>query len=117
MSNHLNGFEPLAGCTGPLPFYGKGYGCDLATKARRLNIWSNDMGQLELSGKGYDVDPVEGNPVFGANAGRLNFDSKGTRGGFSPLIRTSGNDLSLSNCALKRNLSKILKCSHIFLLI
>ena len=47
MSNHLNGFGDLEGCTGPLNFYGKGYGCDTANRARRMVIWSKDMGNLQ----------------------------------------------------------------------
>lgn len=48
MSNHLNGFGDLAGCSGPLNFYGKGYGCNTANRARRMVIWSKDMGDLQF---------------------------------------------------------------------
>ena len=39
----MNGFANVQGCTGPLPEFGNGYGCDASVKIRRLTIWGPDM--------------------------------------------------------------------------
>ena len=75
VSNYLDGFGQVAGCQGPLEIYGGGYACDASVRIRRLEIWGPNMGQLTLKGPGYDgVSPNMADPVYGTNAGMLNWE-------------------------------------------
>lgn len=73
VSNYLNGFENVPGCSGPNELY-NGYVCDKSVKIRRLTIWAPDMGDLTLKGPGYDVAPNFNHPVLGNNGGILHYE-------------------------------------------
>ena len=74
VSPYLNGFANITGCNGPDPEY-SGYVCDDRLTLRRLTIYAPDMGDLKLSGPGYDVVPDYRDPIYGANAGILKYDT------------------------------------------
>jgi len=75
LSNYLDGFGLVPGCTGPLELYSGGYACDASVRVRRLDVWGPDMGLLTLRGPGYDgVAPNMGAPVYGTNAGQLHWE-------------------------------------------
>jgi len=76
VSNFLDGFAKVKGCTGPIAKYGGGYACDKSVQVRRINIWAPDMGDLTLTGPGYDTNPNWDDVVMGSNAGILHYDNK-----------------------------------------
>ena len=88
----LNGFGNVNGCSASTSaeVYGKGMVCDETVQIRRLILWSSDMGDLKISGKGYNVESDDDHPTYGVNAGRIHFDNSHGTMGHSPLIRTHG---------------------------
>lgn len=71
VSQHLNGFE-AEGCVKLDSRFDSGYGCPF--HVRRLNLWSReDLGNVTLSGPGYNVEANWGEPAEGRNAGHLSY--------------------------------------------
>ena len=69
LSPQLNGFADTV-CSGSVTEFSGGLACN--NKIRRLALWSNNMGNITISGPGYDN--VQPNGEFaGANAGHLIF--------------------------------------------
>ena len=72
----LNGFGQVPGCSGPHPKWDGGWACGQDVAIRRLTIWAPDMGDLQLIGPGYLVEPDWSHPVLGSNGGVLHFDGE-----------------------------------------
>ena len=72
----LNGFGQVPGCSGPHPKWDGGWACGQDVAIRRLTIWAPDMGDLQLVGPGYLVEPDWSDPVLGSNGGVLHFDGE-----------------------------------------
>ena len=90
LSPHHNGYNNIQGCEADVSVFGRGVGCDKSLRVRRLMIWSEDMGSIKVSGKGYDIEPNWAGPSYGSNAGHLTFTDKGESGRFNKKIRNSG---------------------------
>jgi len=71
VSDLLDGFASVPGCTGSDEAYG-GYVCNSTVTVRRLTIWAPYMEHLLLTGLGYSAVPNE--KVNGSNAGYLHYD-------------------------------------------
>ncbi|CAE7249476.1 Cemip2 [Symbiodinium sp. CCMP2592] len=70
VSRHLNGFANLTGCEAlESEEWDRAVACSI--EVRRLNLWSADLGDLKLTGPGYDVEPNNSTIVKGMNAGKL----------------------------------------------
>jgi len=73
VSQHLNGFKSLPGCEQQGEEWDNAIACDLPI--RRLNFWSNsDLGNITLSGPGYDVPSNFAAPSKGLNAGLMEYE-------------------------------------------
>jgi len=72
VSQHLDGFAKVRGCTKLGEEWDGAYGC--SSPVRRLNIWSPDVGDMWINGPGYDVQPNLGRPAAGMNAGKMPFE-------------------------------------------
>jgi len=70
VSRHLNGFE-LEGCVPLGTEYDHGLGCPFSV--RRLNIWTEDLGSMQILGPGYKVAANPDSPALGQNAGFLQY--------------------------------------------
>ena len=91
MSEHHNGFGQIEECEANVGTLGGGVGCDRSIKIRRLMIWSENMGSIQVQGKGYNVEPVYDDISHGSNAGHLTFaDGGGSNQRFNELIRSGG---------------------------
>eukprot|EP00928_Gymnodinium_smaydae_P064952 TRINITY_DN4816_c0_g2_i1.p1 TRINITY_DN4816_c0_g2~~TRINITY_DN4816_c0_g2_i1.p1 ORF type:complete len:1122 (-),score=90.09 TRINITY_DN4816_c0_g2_i1:315-3596(-) len=69
VSQHLNGFGNLPGCSAAGKKWENGYGCDKAMT--RINVWGSDAGTLDISGPGYSVAPDWSEPTKGMNSGKM----------------------------------------------
>ena len=72
----LNGFGLVPGCSGPHEKWDGGWACGQEVAVRRLTIWAPDMGNLQLIGPGYLVEPDWSDPVLGSNGGVLHWDGE-----------------------------------------
>ena len=90
VSPQMNGFGNIPGCSKASSIYGGGYACDSSVHIRRLVLWASNMGDIKISGPGYDVNPNLSGPTFGANGGKIHFDNSFGTMLYSPLIREAG---------------------------
>eukprot|EP00930_Biecheleria_cincta_P056436 TRINITY_DN42567_c0_g1_i1.p1 TRINITY_DN42567_c0_g1~~TRINITY_DN42567_c0_g1_i1.p1 ORF type:complete len:863 (-),score=115.76 TRINITY_DN42567_c0_g1_i1:230-2818(-) len=72
VSRHLDGFAKVSGCTKLGEEWDGAYGC--SSPVRRLNIWSADVGDIWITGPGYEAQPTRRRPVHRMNAGRMPFE-------------------------------------------
>eukprot|EP00913_Durusdinium_trenchii_P018642 g17517.t3 len=72
VSKHLNGFAKLPGCQVMGEEWDEAVAC--GGHVRRLNLWSANLGDLNMYGPGYDVEPTLTPVVKGMNAGKLLFE-------------------------------------------
>jgi len=72
VSQHLDGFAKVPGCKKLGDEWNGAYGC--SSHVRRLNIWSQDAGDVWIDGPGYKVQPSWRKPVAGMDAGKMPFE-------------------------------------------
>jgi len=73
----MNGYSEFEGCTNAESKFVGGYACDSSVKSRILMIWSPDMGELTLSGPGYDPSLPCNDDVGCINNGKVMFTNDG----------------------------------------
>ncbi|CAK9057639.1 Cell surface hyaluronidase (Cell migration-inducing hyaluronidase 2) (Transmembrane protein 2) [Durusdinium trenchii] len=82
VSKHLNGFAKLPGCQVMGEEWDEAVAC--GGHVRRLNLWSANLGDLNMYGPGYDVEPTLTPVVKGMNAGKLLFEPM--HGGYGAVV-------------------------------
>jgi len=84
VSSHLNGFGSVSGCSELGSEWSSGYGC--SSPIRRLNVWGPDVGDLMLSGPGYEVSANDASPALGMNAGKMIYESLNGKAYGTPVL-------------------------------
>jgi len=98
MGRHLDGFAKVSGCTKLGEEWDGAYGC--SSPVRRLNIWSPDVGDVWITGPGYEAQPTRRRPVHSMNAGRMGFEHM-HKGYGTPILL--GQEYTVTTNNLRRN--------------